>query len=80
MTAIKLSAFGGEIPAWDSRLLPEGQSTYALNCYLLGGNLIGWRQPELLHTLNNSAAKFVYRIVNDNTNNTKITADDSVLA
>lgn len=77
MTAIKLDKFGGMIPAWDSRLLPEGQGDYSLNCYLFSGALIGWRQPKLLHMLRNSAAKYVYRIPNRVTNDTGITASDS---
>lgn len=75
MTALKLQAFGGMMPSWDARLLPDGQSDYALNCYLFGGTLIGWRQPKLLHTLS-SAAKYVYRVVNKDTNDTAITATD----
>lgn len=77
MTAIKLEKFGGQLPAWDSRLLPEGQADFALNTYLFSGALIGWRQPKLLYTLKDSAAKYVYRIPNRETNNTAITADDS---
>jgi hypothetical protein len=77
MTALKLSAFGGQLPAWDSRLLPEGQADFALNCYLFSGSLIGWRQPKLLRELLNTSAKFVYRIPNRETNDTSITATDS---
>jgi hypothetical protein len=77
MTALKLDKFGGELPAWDSRLLPEGQASLALNTYLFSGALIGWRQPKLLHTLNNSAAKYAFRLPNKTTNNTAITALDS---
>lgn len=77
MTALKLDKFGGMLPAWDSRLLPEGQADYALNTYLFSGSLIGWRQPKLLYTLKDSAAKYVFRIPNRDTNNTLITAEDS---
>ena len=76
MTAIKLDKFGGQIPAWDERLLPEGQASLSVNCYLFSGALIGWRQPKLLYTLRNSAAKFAYRLPNKDTNNTSITAVD----
>ena len=48
MTALKLDKFGGTLPAWDDRLLPDGQASYSLNCYLFSGSLIGWRQPKLL--------------------------------
>lgn len=77
MSALKLDRFGGQMPAWDSRLLPEGQADFALNTYLFSGALIGWRQPKLLRTLSDSAAKFAYRLPNKETNNTLITAPDS---
>jgi hypothetical protein len=77
MSALKLDKYGGMLPAWDSRLLPEGQADYSLNCYLFSGALTGWRQPKLLRELRNSAAQFVYRVPNKVTNNTAITADDS---
>jgi hypothetical protein len=77
MTALKLDKFGGMLPAWDSRLLPEGQADYALNTYLFSGSLIGWRQPKLLYRLKDMTAKYVFRIPNKDTNNTLITAADS---
>jgi hypothetical protein len=77
MTAIKLNAFGGQLPAWDSRLLPDGQATVAVNAYLLSGALIGWRQPKLLYTLKDSTSKYVYRLPNKYTNDTSIFATDS---
>jgi hypothetical protein len=77
MTALKLDKFGGSLPAWDSRLLPDGQADLSLNCYLFSGSLIGWRQPKLLYTLKDSTAKYVYRLLNENPNDTSITAPDS---
>jgi hypothetical protein len=77
MSALKLGSFGGMLPAWDERLLPDGQAAYARDCYMISGALIGWRQPKLLRYLNNSVAKFVFRVVNKDTNNTAITASDS---
>ena len=77
MSALKLDKYGGMLPAWDSRLLPDGQADYSLNAYLFSGALTGWRQPKLLRMLNNSAAQFVYRVPNKLTNNTAITAADS---
>jgi hypothetical protein len=77
MTAYKIDKFGGCLPAWDERLLPDGQAAESVNSYLFSGALIGWRQPKLLHYLRDSAAKYAYRIVNRNTNNTDINADDS---
>jgi hypothetical protein len=77
MTAIKLDRFSGMLPAWDDRLLPEGQASYSLNAYLFSGSLQGWRQPKLLRALLNTTAKYVYRIPNRETNDTNITALDS---
>jgi hypothetical protein len=77
MTALRLDKFGGELPAWDEALLPDGQASYSLNSYLFSGALIGWRQPKLLHTLLNSAAKYAFRLPNKDTNNTSIKATDS---
>jgi hypothetical protein len=77
MTAIKLDKFGGQLPAWNDRLLPDGQAAFSLNCYLFSGALIGWRQPKLLHALKNSASRYAYRIPSVATNNTVITAPDS---
>jgi len=76
MTALKLDKFGGQLPAWDTRLLPEGQADYSINCYLYAGVLTGWRQPKLLRALKDTTAKYAYRIPNNVTRNTLITADD----
>jgi hypothetical protein len=72
MPGFKLEQFGGQLPAWSDRLIPAGQaasgqpgqspSALLQNGYLFSGELRGWRQPKLLHTLNNSAAKFAYRV------------------
>ncbi len=62
MSVFKLEQFGGQIPAWDDHLLPQGQAAVAQNCYLHSGALLGWREPKLLRTLTNSAAAFVYRV------------------
>lgn len=60
--ALKLEKFGGMLPAWDDKLLPEGQAAASLNTYLFSGALTGWRKPTLLRALVNSAARFVYRV------------------
>jgi hypothetical protein len=77
MTAIKMDKMGGMLPAWDDRLLPDGQASYALNTYLFSGALVGWRQPKLLRMLRDSASKYVYRLLNKDPNDTSITASDS---
>src|SRR5262252_2587521 len=77
MPPLKLDSFGGMIPAWSDRLLPDGQSALAINTYLLSGALTGWRQPKLLTPLKNGAANYVFRVPNKATNDTRITAPDS---
>ena len=62
MPAIKLEQFGGMLPAWDNHLLPTGQAAQSVNGYLFSGRLEGWRMPKLLRALNNSAARYVYRV------------------
>jgi hypothetical protein len=62
MPAIKLEQFGGMLPAWDNHLLSTGQGAQSVNAYLFSGRLEGWRMPKLLRALNNSAARYVYRI------------------
>lgn len=66
MPALKIEQFGGMLPAWDAHLLPEGQSPSSTNGYLFSGALEGWRKPDFLRNLNNSAAQFVYRIPTTN--------------
>ncbi len=56
------SSFGGQLPAWHPNLLPAGQADYSQNTYLFSGALTGWREPKLLRTLTNSAARFAYRV------------------
>lgn len=60
--ALKLEKFGGMLPAWSPRLLPEGQAASSTNGYLFSGELQPWRKPKLLRQLLNSSAKCVFRI------------------
>lgn len=62
MDSFKLEQFGGQLPAWDDKLLPVGQASSSLNGYLYSGALKGWRAPKYLRDLTNSAAKMVYRV------------------
>src|SRR5260221_4412671 len=59
---IKMEKFGGMLPAWGDRLLPDGQAASSINGYLFSGELTGWRRPKLLRALQNGAAKYAYRI------------------
>ena len=62
MTASKLNQFGGMLPAWDPKLLPEGQSANSVNGYMFSGALQGWRAPKFLRSLTNGQAAYAYRI------------------
>ncbi len=62
MPALKLEQFGGELPAWDQRLLPPGQAARSLNGYLFSGALKGWRKPKLLRQLTDPQAKMAFRL------------------
>ena len=73
MPAIKLEKFGGELPAWDPRLLPPGQSAQSINSYLFSGALNGWRLPKFLRNLVNPLAQYVFRIPNQTTNSDGVT-------
>jgi hypothetical protein len=62
MTAIKLSDFAGQIPVRDNRLLPDNAAALTSNVWLYSGRIESIRAPKLVHTLQNSAAKRVFRI------------------
>jgi hypothetical protein len=62
LPAIKLNAFGGELPAWSDKLLPDGQAARSINTYAFTGELQGWRQPTFLRALQNGAAQYIYGI------------------
>lgn len=62
MAGVKLSNFGGMIPAVDDRLLPDNMAAYAENAWLYQGTLTGLREPVLLHTCTTPNTKRVFRI------------------
>lgn len=62
MVALKVSAFGGAIPAQDDRLLPENNAAESRNCFLDSGAIQGMRVPKLLHTLTSPSAQYAFRI------------------
>jgi hypothetical protein len=62
MPALKVEQFGGQLPAWDQRLLPPGQAAASTNGYLFSGALKGWRQPKVLRALTNPAARMAFRL------------------
>lgn len=62
MTAVKITAFGGMIPAQDDRLLPENNAALTRNACLDSGALQGMHNITAVHTLDNTQAKYVFRI------------------
>lgn len=62
MVAVKITAFGGMIPAQDDHLLPENNSASNQNTFLDAGSLQGMRQPAVLHTMANPSYKYAFRI------------------
>jgi hypothetical protein len=62
MVAVKLSAFGGRIPAQDDTLLPENNSADNTNVFLDAGSLQGMRVPRVLHTMSNPAYGYAFRL------------------
>lgn len=62
MPALKLSNFGGMIPALDNRLLPDNQAALSENAWVYTGALQGFREPVSVHTCSSSLIRKVYRI------------------
>lgn len=62
MVALKLSAFGGMIPAQDDHLLPDNNAALAQNTYLDSGALQGLHVPRAVYTLGSPGNQFVFRI------------------
>lgn len=64
MATIKLSTFGGIVPAADDRLLPENSAATARNVWLYSGALQGFRVQNSVRTLSNSKSTSAFRIPN----------------
>src|SRR6185369_14993937 len=64
MVAVRVSPFGGMVPAVDDRLLSDVNSALAQDTWLYNGNALGMPAPKLLKSLQASTAK-VYRIPNN---------------
>lgn len=62
MPIVRLTNFGGMIPAVDSRLLPDNQAQLAENTWVYSGAIEGFREPVSVRTLANPAARRAYRI------------------
>lgn len=64
MSAIKLQAFGGMIPAVDNRLLPDDASADAKNVWFYNGSIEGLRSPRLVFVPQPST-RTVFRVPKD---------------
>lgn len=62
MATIKISTFGGIVPAADDRLLPENSAALAKNVWLYSGALQGFREKEPVHGLTGSKSCSAFRI------------------
>lgn len=67
MVAIRVSPFGGMVPAVDDGLLAPTNAALAQDTWTYNGNVVGLPRPKSLRTLTNSAATKVYRLPNNYT-------------
>jgi hypothetical protein len=72
MVAVRVSPFGGMVPAVDDRLLADVNSALAQDTWLYAGTAIGLPTPKVLLNLLSTTAK-VYRIPNNYTDNLHLT-------
>lgn len=62
MVALKLTNFGGMIPAVDENLLPQNQAALSQNAWVYSGAIDGFREMTEVRSLTNPLAKKVFRI------------------
>ena len=62
MVAVRISPFGGMVPAVDDRLLPDINGALAQNTWLYAGTAVGLPVPKVIYELDNHDAGSVYRI------------------
>lgn len=58
---IAITAFGGEVPAVDDRLINDGNATQSVNAWLLSGRIEPIRSLQAIHTMVNPAARSFFR-------------------
>lgn len=59
---IAITAFGGEVPAVDERLLGDNNAADSVNAWLLSGRVEPVRSLQPLHVLNNPSARAWFRL------------------
>ena len=62
MVAVRISPFGGMVPAVDDRLLPDINGALAQNTWLYAGTAVGLPVSKVIYELDNHDAGSVYRI------------------
>lgn len=62
MVALKVTGFGGMVPAISDKLLPDYAAVESENAWLYSGELIGLPEPTLLHECALAECAKVYRI------------------
>lgn len=65
MTAVKVNAFGGMVPATEPRLLPDQAAALSQNTWLYSGDLVGLVEPTFVRDLTDPTSGKVYRIPNN---------------
>ncbi|WP_214291446.1 hypothetical protein, partial [Escherichia coli] len=60
MVSVRISPFGGMVPAVDDSLLAPNNAALAQNTWTYSGACVGLPVKKLVHTLTNSAATKVY--------------------
>ena len=76
MVAVRISPFGGMVPAVDDSLLAPSQAVLAQDTWTYSGTVVGLPVRKVLRALTNSAAAKVYRLPNNYTDSLHLT--DSV--
>jgi hypothetical protein len=65
VVAVKINAFGGAVPATDSRVLPDQAAALSQNVWLYSGALQGVVSPKLVRAMTNAGYGKAYRIPNN---------------
>lgn len=73
MVAVRISPFGGMVPAVDDRLLSPVNGALAEDTWLYSGTVVGLPAPKLLRNLSSPGTAKVYRIPNNFTDSLHLT-------
>jgi hypothetical protein len=73
MVAVRISPFGGMVPAVDDRLLNDTNAALTQDTWTYSGTVVGLPVPKLLRANSSAAVSKVYRIPNNYTDNAHLT-------